>query len=190
MDTLAARAAAARIARLTAWVLRRADRVVEVLIVALFGAIVVVGGLQVFCRYALNASLGWSEEFQRYGLIWIVFLSLVVGYRCKAHLGMEFLLLKMPAMLRTSMAWFTDLLWLALGLAMVLFTVVYRTPAGMTFLASVGRQSSAGMGLRMDWVYACIVVSGAYLTLAAFHSLITRAGGELAVSAPGGGRQC
>lgn len=167
-----------RIADAFARVLRVADRASEVLIIALFAAIVLAGGLQVVCRYGFNASLSWSEELQRYGLIWIVFLALVVGYRRGAHIGMGLLLEKLPRAVQVPMGWFIDLLWLVLGVAMVFFTAAYKSAAGMTFISSVGRQSSAGLGLRMDIVYACIVIGGAYLTLAAAHNLLRRAAGE------------
>lgn len=158
--------------------LRIADRAAEALIIVLFAMIVLVGGLQVLCRYGFNASLSWSEELQRYGLIWVVFLALVVGYRRGAHIGMGLLLEKMPRAFRAPVGWLVDLLWLALGLAMVVFTAFYQSAAGMTFLKSVGRQSSAGLGLRMDIIYACIVIGGAYLTIAAVHNLLRRAAGE------------
>ncbi len=144
----------------------------------LFAAIVLVGGLQVVCRYAFNASLSWSEELQRYGLIWIVFLAMVVGYRRGAHIGMSLFLEKLPRFVQRPMGWLIDMLWLVLGLALVVFTAAYKSAAGLTFLQSVSRQSSAGMSLRMDIVYACIVVGGAYLTLAALHNLLRRAAGE------------
>lgn len=159
-------------------VVRIADRAGEALIVLLFAAIVLVGGLQVFCRYVLNASLSWSEELQRYGLIWMVFLALVAGYRRGSHIGMSLLLEKLPRAVQRPMGWFIDLLWLALGLAMVFYTAAYKSAAGMTFLKSVSRQSSAGMGVRMDIVYACIVIGGGYLVLAALHNLLRRAAGE------------
>ena len=167
-----------RLALASGRVLRVVDRAAEALIVALFAAIVLVGGLQVFSRYLLNASLSWSEELQRYGLIWIVFLAIVVGYRRGAHIGMGLLLEKMPRAVQRPMGWFVDLLWLVLGVAMVGFTAFYKSAAGMPFIVSVGRQSSAGMGVRMDIVYGCILVGGAYLTLAALHNLLRRAAGE------------
>ena len=170
-------------------VLRGADRAAEALIAALFAAIVLVGGLQVLSRYGFNASLSWSEELQRYGLIWMVFLALVVGYRRGAHIGMGMLLEKLPRFVQAAMAWLIDGLWLALGVAMVFYTAAYQSAAGMTFLKSVGRQSSAGMGLRMDIVYACIVAGGAYLTLAATHALLRRAAGEKPEVAAGAGEE-
>jgi TRAP-type C4-dicarboxylate transport system permease small subunit len=91
---------------------------------------------------------------------------------------MEFLLGKFPRALQVPLVWLADLLWLVLGLAMVIFTAAYRSPAGMTFLASVARQKSAGLGLRMDIVYTCIILGGVYLVLAAVHNLLRRAAGE------------
>ena len=158
--------------------LRQVDRVMEILVIALFAAIVLVGGLQVFFRYALNASLSWSEELQRYGLIWIVFLALVIGYRRGAHIGMNLVLHALPRPVQVTVGWLVDLLWLALGLALVMYTAVYQSGAGLTFLKSVSRQSSAGLGLRMDIIYACIVVGGLYLVLAAFYALLCRAVGH------------
>jgi TRAP-type C4-dicarboxylate transport system permease small subunit len=167
-----------RLSQTIGWLLRGADRAADTLIIALFAVIVLVGGLQVLCRYGFNASLSWSEELQRYGLIWLVFLALVAGYRRGSHIGMGLLLEKLPLAVQRPVGWFIDLLWLGLGLAMVFFTAAYKSAAGMTFIRSVGRQSSAGLGLRMDIVYACIVIGGAYLVLAALHNLLRRAAGE------------
>jgi TRAP-type C4-dicarboxylate transport system permease small subunit len=167
-----------RLSQTVGWLLRGADRAADALIIALFAVIVLVGGLQVLSRYAFNASLSWSEELQRYGLIWLVFLALVAGYRRGSHIGMGLLLEKLPLAVQRPVGWFIDLLWLGLGLAMVFFTAAYKSAAGMTFIKSVGRQSSAGLGLRMDIVYACIVIGGAYLVLAALHNLLRRAAGE------------
>jgi TRAP-type C4-dicarboxylate transport system permease small subunit len=84
----------------------------------------------------------------------------------------------MPRAVHRPMGWFIDLLWLGLGGAMVFFTVAYASASGLTFWQSVARQSSAGMGVRMDVVYGCIVVGGGYLVLAALHNLLRRAAGE------------
>src|SRR5690606_4445326 len=136
--------------------------------------IVLVGGLQVFFRYVLNASLSWSEELQRFGLIWIVFLALVIGYRRGAHIGMNLIVERFPLPFQKAMGWIVDLLWLGLGLAMVIYTSFYKSAAGFTFMTSVGRQSSPGLGLRMDIVDFCIVGGEIYLTIAGVHALLCR----------------
>ena len=63
--------------RLFAWV----DRGVEYAVAAIFAAMCAVGLLQVFNRFVLNRSLSWSEEFQIYCHVWIVFLAIPIAYR-------------------------------------------------------------------------------------------------------------
>lgn len=48
----------------------------ETLLVIALGAMAVIMGVQVFCRYVLSASLSWSEELTRYIFIWAGFLSI------------------------------------------------------------------------------------------------------------------
>ena len=47
----------------------------EFLMVALLIAMTVIMGIQVFARYALGASLSWSEELTRYLFILLVFMN-------------------------------------------------------------------------------------------------------------------
>ena len=70
-------------------VLDRLDRGAEWLVAAVFAVIVCIALLQVFNRFALNASLSWSEEAQIFGHIWIVFLGIPIAYRRGAHLYIE-----------------------------------------------------------------------------------------------------
>ena len=65
------------------------DRAVELLVAVIFAAMCVVGLLQVFNRFVLNASLSWSEEAQIFGHIWIVFLAIPIAYRRGVHLYVE-----------------------------------------------------------------------------------------------------
>ena len=55
------------------------DRGVELLVATIFGAMVVIGLMQVYHRFMLNSSLSWSEEAQIFGHIWVVFLGLPVA---------------------------------------------------------------------------------------------------------------
>jgi len=60
-----------------AWI----DRGVVGLIVALFAALVIVGGFQVVSRYFFGLPLTWSEELQKFLHIWIVFLAIPLTYQ-------------------------------------------------------------------------------------------------------------
>lgn len=53
--------------------------------------IVIVGTAQIFCRYVLNSSLIWSEEFMRYGFVWVSMLSCSIAMREHKHISVDFL---------------------------------------------------------------------------------------------------
>ncbi len=145
------------------------DRSVEALIFILFAAMVVVGGLQVFNRFVLNQSLSWSEEFQKYAHIWIIFLTIPVGYNRASHIGMRLLVDKLPARLRKILIYVNDLLWLALGASVVVFTLHIMRVARF--------QTSSSLRLRMDYVYFGLVLGGSYLILSALRKIVGRVRG-------------
>jgi len=139
------------------------DRSFETIIAITFLLMVLVGGLQVFCRYVLGSSLSWSEEFQKYSHIWIIFLAIPMGYKYKAHIGMNILLDKMPKWWQKYFKVFVDVLWLVFGLILVVYTAKI-----MHFTKS---QSSPAMGIRMDIIYFCIMLGGAYIIFLALRKL-------------------
>lgn len=139
------------------------DRSFEVIIAAAFLMMVLVGGLQVFCRYVLGSSLSWSEEFQKFAHIWIIFLAIPMGYKYKAHIGMNVLLDKMPKWWQKYFKIFIDLIWLGFGVTLVFFTAKIMHFAKM--------QSSPAMGIRMDMIYFCMMLGGAYVIFLAMRKL-------------------
>jgi len=139
------------------------DRSFEMIIATTFLLMVLVGGLQVFCRYILGSSLSWSEEFQKYAHIWIIFLAIPMGYKYKAHIGMNVLLDKMPKWWQKYFKVFVDLLWLVFGLILVVYTAKIMHFTRM--------QSSPAMGIRMDIIYFCIMLGGAYVIFLALRKL-------------------
>jgi len=139
------------------------DRSFEMIIATIFLLMVLVGGLQVFCRYILGNSLSWSEEFQKYAHIWIIFLAIPMGYKYKAHIGMNVLLDKMPKWWRKYFKVFVDLIWLVFGIILVVYTA--------KIMHFTREQSSPAMGIRMDMIYFCIMLGGAYIIFLALRKL-------------------
>ena len=66
----------------------------------LFALATIIGFVQVFCRYVLNASLFWSEEMIRYMFIWMFFLAAVEAVRERLHIRMDFFLSSFKGNLR------------------------------------------------------------------------------------------
>lgn len=139
------------------------DRTVEFAIFLIFLMIVVVGTAQVFNRFFLNLSLSWSEELQRYGQIWVVFLGIPVAYRHGVHIGMETLTSRIPDRSRAIFFAVVDILWIGLAVALILGTE--RLAQFLQF------QRSPGMGLRMDLVYAAIPIGAVYMIIVALRRL-------------------
>jgi len=144
------------------------DRIMEIIIAALFILMVIVGGLQVFNRFLLNQSLSWSEELQKFCHIWIIFLTIPLAYNRGAHIGMQVLLNKLSPRIQKYFTVFFDLLWLILALAISYYSLVIMGVAKF--------QSSAGLGIRMDWVYSGLVVGGLYLFLVSIRKLVGHLG--------------
>lgn len=149
---------------------RGLDRTVESLVFLIFFAMVVVGAYQVFSRYCLNHSLSWSEEFQKYCHIWIIALTIPIAYNRGSHIGMEVLLNRLPKVIQKSVRFLTDLLWLVLGVAITYYTTV--------IMAVAQRQTSPGLSIRMDRVYLCLVIGGAYLAIVAIRKLFGQVWGN------------
>ncbi len=139
------------------------DRLIEGFIAVLFGAMVLVGGLQVFNRFVVNQSLSWGEEFQRYAHIWVVFLAIPVAYNRGAHIGMQVLFNKLPGRLQKICAIIFDLIWLLLAAAIVRYT--------LDLVRIAQNQISAGLGIAMSWIYAGQLIGGFYLCVVAVRRL-------------------
>jgi TRAP-type transport system small permease protein len=133
-------------------------------IAVLFGAMVLVGGLQIFNRFVLNASLSWSEEFQRYSQAWLVFLAVPLAYSRGMHIGMEFLSGRLPAPMKTALSTLIDLTWAGLGVVLIV--------SGSHIVSMGTYQHSSGLGLPMAYVHSAIVICGGYILFIAVVRLL------------------
>ena len=148
--------------RVFAWV----DRGVEVGVAVIFAAMCAVGLLQVFNRFVLNRSLSWSEEFQIFAHVWIVFLAIPIAYRRGAHLAVESFSGMLPPKARRVFDVFVELLWI--WFAVALAWLAWR-------VSEVAKlQSSPGLDLPMNYVYYSMVVGGAYLLLVVLRRIFTK----------------
>ncbi len=139
------------------------DRTVEVFVALVFLGIVLVGGMQVFSRFFLNASLSWSEEFQKFGHIWIVFCSIPIAYRRGAHIYMDVLRVKLPKKIGRYVDLFVDLLWAGFAIAIILLTWKITKVAAF--------QTSPGLGLPMSVPYFGVFGGGVYLLLVSLRKI-------------------
>lgn len=139
------------------------DRAMEFALFAIFLAFSLVGGLQVFNRFVLDLPLSWSEEFQKFGHVWMVFIAIPVAYRRGAHIGMDALLVRLPSGFRRAIELLVELLWLVLAAAIGAYTLRLMEVAQF--------QESPALGWRMDHVYVGLVLGAVYLAFVALRRL-------------------
>src|SRR5690606_21659428 len=146
--------------------MRYANRLAEALLTILFAAMIIVGSLQAFNRFFINVSLSWSEEFQKYAFIWLVFIAIPVANKRYAHLPVNSLVGLFPEGLQRILALIVDILWISLRLALTMLT--WRVMPVTRF------QESPGLGLSMSWVYCGMLVGGVYLIACVVHRLVSK----------------
>src|SRR5829696_1414551 len=93
------------------------DRTVEMLVAAIFAAMVLVGFFQVFSRFVLNHTPSWSEEIQIFGHIWLVFLAIPIAYRRGAHLTVEAIRRLFTPVMNKAFDLFVELIWVGFAVA-------------------------------------------------------------------------
>src|SRR5512139_1420801 len=80
----------------SARVSRIAERVVRVTLVCMVAVMTAIIIMQVMLRYVFLYSLSWSEEVARYLMIWVSFLGASLAVRYGFHIGVEFIVARIP----------------------------------------------------------------------------------------------
>jgi TRAP-type C4-dicarboxylate transport system permease small subunit len=132
------------LSRLSHWL----NRTSEVVCSGVLLAMTVVVVLQVICRYLLGASLTWSEEFARYGLVWITFLGAGIALKKRAHMGVQAIMEMFSPGVRKTVQIFT--------IFAVIGFLVIATLKGTELALFNMKQYSPAMGLPMGFVYLAI----------------------------------
>ena len=111
------------------WSGRALDALDRVVLVALLVTVAVMVGVvsaQVALRYGFNESIDWADEVSRLAFVWSIFLAIPLGVRQGAHIGIDIVGAKMPALVQTVLrrgaAWISAAMmiaiaWAALGVA-------------------------------------------------------------------------
>lgn len=145
--------------KLFAWI----DRAIEVLVALLFIAILIAGTAQIFNRFVLNSSLSWSEEFQKFGHIWIVFLAIPIAHRRGLHIHMDIIRRHFVGLAGRGFDLMVELLWLGFGIMLMLLSYQVSLVAA--------RQTSPGLEVPMSLPYYGMVLGGLYLAFVAVRRL-------------------
>lgn len=132
------------------------NRIIETLLVVIFGLLVIDVVWQVISRYLVGQSSSFTEEFARFALIWLTVLGAAyINGRKEGHLSMDFLLSKLPEKKKTKRKKVIQIL-------MALFALIIMVGGGGNLVyvtLSLGQISSA-LQVPLGFVYAIVPISG------------------------------
>ena len=111
--------------------------------------------LQVFCRYALNHSLFWSEELGRMLLVWLTFIGASVAYKRGAHVGVSVFVDRLSSRKAYLAACCVHIA------GAVLFSVMVWH--GFGFFRMLAPQMTVSLGCSRQWPFLAVPLSGAVM---------------------------
>lgn len=130
-------------------------RIMEIILVSIFGLLVIDVLGQVFSRYILNTSFAFTEELARFSLIWLSILGAAYLNAKREHLSMDFLYQKFSTNARKKVLIFIEIcIFLFALIVMVIggFNLVYTT-------LHLG-QLSGTLRIPLGYIYAILPISG------------------------------
>lgn len=133
--------------------LARVENGLAALLMALMTGVVFV---DVMLRYAFNSPTGWSDEVAKISFTWLVFLGGAIGVRRGVHIGINALVVFLPAAVRQGVAFVGDVL-----VFIILGAFVYY---GILLAAMTASVTTPSLGLSVAFVYAAAPL-GAFLML-------------------------
>lgn len=130
-------------------------KILEWIMILIFGLLVLDVLFQVFSRYILGESFTWTEEFARFSLIWMTIFGAAYLNGKKEHLSMDFLYQKFSKSNQKKVAILIEVL-------IFLFALVVMVIGGLNLVYTTLHleQLSGTLRIPLGYVYAIMPFSG------------------------------
>lgn len=136
------------------YIIKILDKIEEYIILISLTMMVLFIILSVIVRYFELGSLNWAEEASRYLMIILAFGAISLAFKTNSHLGLNFIVDKMPFKYKMIFLWVRSIIIFGFGLLLTYHSfIIVRTQ--MNFM-----QVSASMGIPMWWIYSTMVWGG------------------------------
>jgi C4-dicarboxylate transporter DctQ subunit len=143
---------------------RLSERVVKYALVGMVAIMTIIIIFQVFMRYLFLYSLSWSEEVARYLMIWVAFLGASLALKYGFHIGVEFIITRIPEKAR---AWINLVAKLSILLFLIFFTI-----GGFLISWAVRDQDSPALLFSMAYAYLSAPVGGLFMVIQLLNALV------------------
>ena len=138
-------------------VLDKLEKLILGVLAILFAIMVIALFYQIIMRFIFQSANSWSEELTRYSFIWMSMLGSAIATRRSRNMDVDFLVNKMPKMMKIVNSFITK----GLIIAFLLVIVIYGTNlVDMTF-----KQLSPGLRVPMAYMYASVPTGGILMLL-------------------------
>jgi len=146
-------------------VLDSVDRVVSWVVIAAMAVLTVVVVGQVFFRYVMNDSVRWGWDIPRLCFIWVIMLSIPLGIRYNAHVGIDIVVQRLGPSARRAILVFNAFFMLLLSLAAAWYAVVLARATWDQMMPGINL--SVGLfyvGLVVGQVHTCMHIARILMT--------------------------
>src|SRR5262245_52294216 len=124
---------------------------------ALFWVMAAVVFYQVYTRYVLSDSAGWTEEIARYFLVAVVFIGAAMSVRKNNHIQVDYFYRLMPALMGRVLSLFVD--------AFRCLFLGYSTWLTWLLIQRIGSSRMAIVDLPVGWVFGAMLFGFALMFL-------------------------
>jgi len=146
---------------------RALSRLIEILLVCIFGLLVIDVVWQVISRYFVGQSSSFTEEFARFALIWLTVLGAAyINGQKDGHLSMDFVLSKLS---EEKKVWRQQVIQVLMALFALIIMVIGGGNLVYTTL-SLGQTSSA-LHVPLGYVYAIVPVCGVMIIFFSYYNI-------------------
>lgn len=143
------------------------NKIIETLLVVIFGLLVIDVVWQVVSRYVVGQSSSFTEEFARFSLIWLTVLGAAyINGSKEGHLSMDFLLSKLPAEKKAKRQKVIQIL-------MAFFALIIMVIGGgnLVYITLTLGQVSSALQVPLGFVYTIVPVSGIIIIFFSMYNI-------------------
>ncbi|NCB41284.1 MAG: TRAP transporter small permease [Clostridia bacterium] len=145
-------------------IIRVFNKAEEILIIAMFSAMVIVIFAQVIMRYVFNNSLYWSEELGKFFFVWISWLGISLGEREGEHIKITMLVDK----LSFKKAHIFNVISSLIVLGICLLTFYYSS----SLVLSQWTTKYAGIHISISWGYLAVAVGTGLMSIRSIVAIL------------------
>lgn len=140
------------------------ESIIKTVIIVFMLSIVVIITMQMIWRYVLTSPLGWTGELSRYLFIYMSLLAAAIGIRKKVHIGVDFVVERLPQRLEKLLGIFSYLI--------IIVFMIYLFIYGARLSQETMLQTSPTLGVPMGYMYLVLPLFAVLVVIFCIEQLV------------------